>query len=206
MTVPVQTNIWDSASGVELGFERGRSHVKAWVGVRTSDTSIPEQTQGDVDPITAFYREGYLRYDIIKHLSGPFSLQLQGWHRHRWEPISFANPWTEGENYTALQWSPHLSAIFGFEYLIKDKCQPGLSSTLSAGARAERDACYYVNGGLQWRSAGVGGGTSKKYIAQLFDGVGLFVGQRRGATRCVSGVCRTFPPFEGARLEITSRF
>ena len=48
--------------------------------------------------------------------------------------------------------------------------------------------------------------TSKKYVAQIFDTVGLFVGQRRGAIRCVSGVCRKFPPFEGARIEITSRF
>jgi hypothetical protein len=43
-------------------------------------------------------------------------------------------------------------------------------------------------------------------IEQILDTVNLFVGQRRGAVRCVSGVCRRFPPFEGARLELTSRF
>ena len=203
---PVQTNIWDAASGVDLGFEKGRTHVKAWVGVRTSDTAVPEQTQGEAEPITAFYREGYLRYDIVKHLTGPFSLQLQGWHRHRWEPVSFAKPWNEGENYTALQWSPHLSAIFGFEYFAKDQCLPARSATQTQPARAQGDFCSYFNGGLQWRSAGAGEGTPRKYVAQLFDGVGLFVGQRRGAVRCVSGVCRQFPPFEGARIEITSRF
>jgi hypothetical protein len=40
----------------------------------------------------------------------------------------------------------------------------------------------------------------------VFDTVSVFVGQRRGAIRCVSGVCRQFPPFEGARLELVSRF
>jgi len=34
----------------------------------------------------------------------------------------------------------------------------------------------------------------------------LFVGQQRGAFRCASGVCRYFPPFEGARAELTLRF
>ena len=43
-------------------------------------------------------------------------------------------------------------------------------------------------------------------VQQVFDTVNLFVGQRRGAIRCVSGVCRNFPPFEGAKLELTSRF
>jgi hypothetical protein len=40
----------------------------------------------------------------------------------------------------------------------------------------------------------------------LFDTINVFVGQRRGAIRCVSGVCRLFPPFEGAKFELTSRF
>ena len=120
--------------------------------------------------------------------------------------MSFAKPWTEGENYAALQWSPHVSAILGVEYFLREQCIPARSATLSQAMRPESDACFYVNGGLQWRSGSTWAETPKKYIAQLFDGVGLFVGQRRGAIRCVSGVCRQFPAFEGARLEITSRF
>ena len=205
--VAVQTNIWDAASGADLGFEKGRTHFKAWVGVRTSDTAVAELTQAEAQPISAFYREGYLRYDIVKHLSGPFSLQFQGWHRHRWEPISMPKPWTEGENYTALQWSPHLSAAFGFEYLLQDQCQPPRSATITGPARPEKDTCIYANGSLQWRAVGAGEERpSTKYVARLFDGVGVFVGERRPATRCVSGVCRQFPAFDGARLEITSRF
>jgi hypothetical protein len=207
--VPVQTNIWDAATGLDLGFAKGKTHVKAWVGVRTSDTAIPEQTRGEAlgDFITAFYREGYVRYDMIFHLTGPFSLQLQGFHRHRWEPVSFAKPWNEGENYTALQWSPHLSAVFGYEYFAKDGCEPFRYQTLSSGARAQQNFCNYVSGGLQWRAGSTWADKPRtKYVAQLFDAVNLFVGQRRGAIRCVNGSCRQFQPFEGARLEVTSRF
>ena len=34
----------------------------------------------------------------------------------------------------------------------------------------------------------------------------LFVGQQRGGLRCVSGICRLFPAFSGARIELTLRF
>jgi hypothetical protein len=50
------------------------------------------------------------------------------------------------------------------------------------------------------------GAASHGVLGQIFNAVNLFVGQRRAAIRCVSGVCRLFPPFEGARLELISRF
>jgi hypothetical protein len=204
MTAARQTNIWDTAAGFDLGFEKGKTHVKAWVGVRTSDLASPPP--GALTD--AFYHEGYVRYDMVFHLKGPFSLQFQGWHRHRYEPATPPpNLWTEGENYTALQWSPHLSVIFGYEYLAKGQCEPSRVATLTQPARAEREFCNYVSGGLQWRSSTTWAEKPRaKYVAQLFDTVNLFVGQRRPATRCVSGVCRQFPAFEGARLEVTSRF
>jgi hypothetical protein len=201
-----QTNTWDAAVGADLAFEGGRTHVKAWVGLRDTDfavaTLIPQAAPA---PISPFYQEGYVRYDLIKHLGGRFSLQMQGFHRHRYEPLTYQHAWTEGENYTALQWSPHLSAIFGYEYMVKDRCQPEQSATLSQQARPAKNLCHFVNGGIQWRSGGDGEGATK-VVNQLFDSVSVFVGQRRAALRCVSGVCRQFPPFEGARIEITSRF
>src|SRR5262249_4524083 len=111
-----------------------------------------------------------------------------------------------GENYIALQWSPHFSAIFGQEYVIKaagvdDACQPAVPGTARRPAQPGKNVCTFVNGGLQWRSHGKGGGAGMPV-----DPVAVFVGQRRPALRCVSGVCRQFPPFEGAKLELTSRF
>ncbi len=185
-----RTFTWDTAIGSDLGFEHGRSHSRAWVGARTTDRAAAIDT-GAGELSSVFYREGYVRYDVVKHVAGPVSVQAQGVHRHRHEPASFADAWWEGENYTAVQWAPHVAGIFGYEYTNREGCAPGLSGTM----------CHYFNGGVQWRSL-----SSKSVLHQLFDTVGVFVGQRRGAVRCVSGVCRLFPPFEGARLEIVSRF
>jgi hypothetical protein len=185
-----RTFTFDGAVGADMGFEGGKSHARAWFGARTTDRASRADT-GSGAATEIFYREGYVRYDLVKHLAGPFSVQAQGVHRHRHEPASFEEPWWEGENYTALQYAPHVAAIFGYEYTNRDGCAPGVSDKM----------CHYFNGGLQWRSL-----SQKNALYQLFDTVGVFVGQRRGAVRCVSGVCRLFPPFEGARLEIVSRF
>lgn len=186
----VRTNTWDTAVGSDLDFEKGQSHTRAWVGARVTNLEVPTEAYVQVpDRTDEFYREGYVRYDVVKHITGPFSVQFQGFHRRRYEPLLSNKPWTEGENYTALQWSPHISAIVGYEYQVKEGCRSG------------SDVCHYVNGGLQWKS-----GSGDTILEQIFDTVQVFVGQRRGAIRCVSGVCRQFPPFEGAKLEIVSRF
>ena len=201
-----RTDTWDMAAGADVAFDKGKSHLHAWIGGRSTEYAVP-RTWPDGDPASAwFYKEGYIRYDFVKHLTGPFSLQFQGFHRRRYEALQPEdNGWTEGENYTALQWSPYLSLIVGYEYLIRDQCQPGRSATLSKSARQEKDVCHFVNGGVQWRAGSAEHGAAKA-LGQIFNSVSLFVGQRRGALRCVSGVCRLFPPFEGARLEVTSRF
>ena len=70
-----------------------------------------------------------------------------------------------------------------------------------APARAQQNFCNYVNGGLQWRSGSTWAESPRtRYVAQLFDAVNVFVGQRRGAIRCVNGSCRQFQPFEGAAV------
>ncbi len=177
-----RTDTWDVAAGTELHFDDSRSHVRAWAGARQSDEADSER---------AFYSEGYVRYDIVKHLAGAFSIQAQGNSRRRYRPENFESSWIEGDNYIALQWSPHLAAIFGHEYTSVPGCEPG----------KDRELCHLFSGGLQWKS-----GSKRTTLAQIVDTAQLFVGQRRGGLRCVSGVCRTFPPFEGARLELVSRF
>ena len=47
---------------------------------------------------------------------------------------------------------------------------------------------------------------SVRYNFRSDSSVVLFVGEQRGGLRCVSGVCRVFPAFEGARMELTMRF
>lgn len=187
----LRTDTWDGAVGADLEFERGRSFAKAWFGFRTTDRAVAEQSVNTADVTAVFYSEGYTRYDLAKHLGGDFTLQAQGFHRHRYEPDFAPDSWNEGENYTALQWAPTWSFIVGYEYLALAGCEPDPDTEL----------CHYVSGGLQYKAK-----SHDTVVERIFDTVNVFVGQRRGAIRCVSGVCRRFPPFEGARLELTSRF
>ena len=125
----------------------------------------------------AFYREVYTRHSATIHLGGPFALDLQGWHRHRHQTLGGPGvAWNEGDELIGFDYAPHWSIAAGFSY----DTNPAVPPT-------------YFNGQLGYRI------TSDSSLS-------LFVGQRRGALRCVGGVCRVFPPFEGAALDLTLRF
>lgn len=124
-----------------------------------------------------FYRELYTRHQATWALHGPVSLELQGWHRRRHQTIGGpGRPFSEGDELFGIDYAPHWSAALGFSY----DTNPAVPPT-------------YVNGQLGYRISSD-------------SSVSLFVGQRRGALRCVGGVCRVFPPFEGAALDLTLRF
>ncbi len=131
----------------------------------------------------AYYQEQYVQYTISKWLFGAYSIELAGRHRNRYEdtqnargPNGESEPWRQGENYTALKIAPKWIISHGFEY------------TTRLGFPT-----YYNNGSVLYRFTND-------------SNVRVFVGQQRGGLRCVSGVCRVFPAFEGARVELTLRF
>lgn len=96
--------------------------------------------------------------------------------------------WVEGENYTGINIAPKWVFTQGFEYSTRD-LPP---STTFAGIK-DYPAWLYLNvGGI--------------YKFTKDSNLRLFVGQQRGGLKCISGVCRIFPPFEGARMELTVRF
>jgi hypothetical protein len=172
-----KNSVWDFATGMELDSQQRRSRANTVVGSRFDDTSRELDDPLSGGPTHVFYREVYVRYDIIRYLGGPFSLQSQGWHRRRHQTLGGPNDsWLEGRHLTALQWAPHWSFGFGFEY---DQ-NPQFPDT-------------YFNGQVT-------------YNIDSASNVSLFAGQRRGGLRCVSGVCRVFPPFEGVRADATVRF
>lgn len=169
----VQDRVWDGIGGVEWYFDSKLSRVFATAGVR-DDT----KQDGGVQ-----YRERHVRYTVEKHVAGPWSVEIAGWHRNRREssfnidPIALTEGWwVEGENYMTLKMAPKWVLTQGFEY------------TTQIG-----QPTYYFNGAVLY-----------KFTSG--DNVRVFVGQQRGAFRCASGVCRFFPPFEGARAELTLRF
>jgi hypothetical protein len=129
------------------------------------------------------YREQHVEYSVAKYLGGPWSIEVQGRHRRRREPTFNINMdtlvadwWVEGENYVAVRMAPKWVFTQGFEYTTQ-ALQPLL----------------YFNGAVLFKFSSS-------------SNVRVFVGQQRGAFRCASGICRYFPPFEGARMELTLRF
>ena len=171
----VQDVVWDGVAGVEYSFDDRLSHVFASAGAR-DDT--PKDGNSDFQ-----YREQHVEYSIAKYLGGPWSLEIQGRHRHRKEkdfnidPTTYVQPWWyEGENYVSLRMAPKWVFGAGFEY-----------TTLIG------QPTTYVNGSVVYKF------TSSSNVR-------VFVGEQRGAFRCASGLCRFFPAFEGARAELTLRF
>lgn len=124
-----------------------------------------------------FYREVYTRHQAALALGGSLALDIQGWHRRRHQTVGGpGRPWSEGDELVGLDYASHWSIALGFSY----DTNPAVPPT-------------YLNGQLGYR-------------IRSDSSVTLFVGQRRGALRCVGGVCRVFPPFEGAALDLTLRF
>jgi hypothetical protein len=169
----VQDVVYDGVGGFEYTFDQKLSHVFGSAGAR-DDTREDGVFQ---------YREQHLEYSIAKYLGGPWSLEIQGRHRHRKEQNFNLDPttslpgwWYEGENYVALRMAPKWVFTQGFEY------------TTMVG-----QPLLYFNGAVLYKF------TSSSNVR-------VFVGEQRGAFRCASGICRFFPAFEGARAELTLRF
>jgi Family of unknown function (DUF6029) len=170
-----RNRILDSATGFELHSRDRRSKAELSVGSRFDDSDRAIVT--DSGDTHVFYREVYTRHQAALALGGPFAIELQGWHRRRYQTIGGPGaPWSEGDEIVSFDYAPHWSAALGFSY----DTNPAVPPT-------------YVNGQLGYRLSSD-------------SSLSLFVGQRRGALRCVGGVCRVFPPFEGAALDLTLRF
>lgn len=130
-----------------------------------------------------YYEEAYANYTLEMHVKGPVSAEITGKHRLRYEENQNVDsngggerPWVQGENYLAVKIVPKWILTQGFEY------------TTLVG-----QPTTYFNGGLVYKF------TSDSNIK-------LFGGQQRGGLKCVSGVCRIFPAYAGARAELTFRF
>jgi hypothetical protein len=130
-----------------------------------------------------YYRELVAQYSMTKYVAGPYSIELAGRHRYRIQDDENirgvppeSQPWWQGEHQNALKVAPKWVISQGFEY------------TTFIGLPT-----YYFNASVLYRF------TSESNIR-------VYAGQNRGGLRCVSGICRVFPAFSGARVELTLRF
>ena len=114
---------------------------------------------------------------LLSHRNN-LSLEVQGLHWWRQKPASQVGPWEEGNIYVALKWAPRLIFALGYEFTTERKF--------------EHQQHDFGNGSITWNI------TSSTSLV-------LFGGGRRPGLKCVSGVCRVFPAFQGARLEFVIR-
>lgn len=178
---PANTNfVTDLQSGIEMRFDENRSFFFA-------NTTIRNDVRQDGEP---YYKERAVQYTLTKYISGPYSLEFAGRHRVRYqenenqrevqnaagELVFNEVKWVQGEHYTALKVAPKWVITHGLEYTSQDSFP-----------------AIYNNGSILYR-----------FTTQ--NNLRLFVGQQRGGLRCVSGICRLFPAFSGARIELTLRF
>lgn len=178
-------SVWDLGQGTQLSFQ-DRSHAEIMVGARFDDTQR-RLSDADGNPTEVFYRELYTRYDWVIQLPAQNALQFQGWHRRRRQTLGGpVEPWLQGTTSTSFQWGPQLNLAFGFEY---DE-NPAFPDLYFNG-----QVRYELRDRLTWAPWVTG-------PASLM----LFAGQRQGGLRCVSGICRVFPPFEGVRLDLSVGF
>ena len=174
----------------------GRSHLFPQVGYRDEHQDAADPT-GVVTPETE-ERLYSLTWDASQAFAKGISIETSGliWWRRKGLPsdttlvppdaqLSAAqlqlrrdNAWTEGNVYVALRWAPKLVISAGYEF--------------TTNAQEEHNTHHFFNGSILWNI------TSSTSLT-------LFGGGNRPGLKCVSGVCRVFPAFEGVRLELVVR-
>ena len=175
----------DPYAGLELRWNRGSSHLFPSGGYRiercaNTDCVMTSPPGGEYQHI------GHVEWDFAQKLPHNFSIESQGFALfRRGEHVSvedasgnFTYPsWVEGDAYVAFKWTPYLDFIGGVEWTTRP---------------SQRVNEIFPNGTVQWHI------TTASVIR-------LFVGGTRGGLKCISGICRDFPPFTGARLEVVVR-
>jgi hypothetical protein len=168
--------VYDFSSGFSLDSRDRSRHLQLVLGGRV-DRAERELTVAAGSNSHLFYGESYLRHELELPLVGDFSMSLTGRHRRRAQAEGGpGQPWLEGEEVLGVEWAEHSSLGLGAEY----DTRPGVPDT-------------YFNVEVSHRP------TPSSRVA-------LFAGQRRGAQRCVGGICRLYPAFEGVRLDVAVRF
>jgi len=114
--------------------------------------------------------------DVVQALTRTVSVQLHGNHLERSKQQPDLS-WREGSLQLGLHLAGRLSIGGGWDYTT-DKLEPHRN---------------YFSGTVDYKP------TDRASIQ-------LFAGAQRGGLKCVSGVCRLFPPFEGATLQVTWRY
>ena len=170
-------SVFDFYGGGEVRWDQGRSHLFPLLGYR-------REREIEGDPVPHLEEELWaFEWDGAQVLGHGWSLETQGLVWLRSKPLRALetpddNQWTEGNAYVSLKWTPHLILVGGWEF-----------TTL---AKEQANKHQFFNASVQWD---ITPATSLR----------VFYGGVRPGLKCISGVCRDFPAFEGGKLELVVR-
>jgi hypothetical protein len=178
----------DPYAGAEIRWNNGRSHLFPSGGFREERCADTKQTCLDSTPGDhgEFQHVGHIEWDFTQALPRRLSLEAQGFALFRRGDLTTTvdkngnlqyPDWVEGDAYFALKWTPFLVGTLGLEWSTRPS--PNVNHV-------------FLNGALQ-------------YNVTPASSIRLFAGGTRGGLKCISGVCRDFPAFTGARLEVVVR-
>ncbi len=172
---PVENTLGDVYAGAEFRWNDGRSHAFPVLEYRR------EVCPGEIcasTPGTNLYEQLIaVEFDGAQAIKGPWSAEFSELIWVRQKPTE-STPWEEGNVYVGVKYSPWLEAFAGWEFTTQEEYI--------------KEQHSFFNGSVQWN---ITPSTS----------INLFAGGQRGGLRCISGVCRIFPPFQGARLTFVVR-
>ncbi|MGZ3448438.1 MAG: hypothetical protein ACXVEF_02500 [Polyangiales bacterium] len=179
-------HIYDGYVGFDLRSQTEQTYLTVMLGSRKETRKVGDD----------YYREGWLQLNGSKALGGLWSIEVDAWHRNRYQNLE---AWREGQTYLGLKYASKRSIVIGHEYTTrKSQIVPGARSWDGAfldglSGLATSSVQHYINFGGQL-----------KFSDEVM--LRFMVGQQRGALKCVNGVCRFFPPFEGVRTELIVRY
>jgi len=176
----------DPYAGAEVRWNGGVSHFFPSGGYRIEQCGTNNTLCRTTSPDNEFQHIGHVEWDGAQALPHGLSIETQGFALfRRGDKIAITDSmgnvtypsWTEGDAYLALKWTPYLVFTGGMEWTTRP------SSHVNQ---------YFFNGAVQWNIT-------------TASSIRFFAGGTRGGLKCISGICRDFPPFTGARLEVVVR-
>jgi hypothetical protein len=196
-TLPAQElerhDITDLYTGFDIRADDG-SYVTVMLGTRRETKALTDDF---------YYREGWLQANGSKVVRGPYSIEVDAWHRNRYLN---GEQWREGQTYLSLKYKSRGAVVFGHEYSTRelqinpnpnnrggDILRPLRFLPFDTDKDGNTDVQHFLNIGGQVKFG-------EDVIFRF-----LF-GEQRAALKCVSGVCRFFPAFAGLRTELVVRY
>jgi len=173
----------DPYGGAEFRWNKGVSHLFVSGGYRLELCAPDAPSCQSIVNTRTFQTVGHLEWDFTQHLPKNLSIESQGYVLFRQgDGVTADNgasspQWQEGNAYVALKWTPRLVFVGGWEFTTRPSTMVNQ---------------HFFNGSVQWNIT-------------TASSIRLFAGGMRGGLRCISGVCRDFPSFTGARLEVVVR-